>query len=457
MNRGSKAWRSFRLRLFGLAALGACALLAGVFALVAAGQRRHEIERLDQRLCMEARRVAGMTPADIDDRQVADLMAKLRLSSRAQLRVTLPADTVSPATDAAPPPPPPPPPPAVGGPELACTLTAFEDADATWHAARAGPPGPPQLAVDLEAAEAEWRDAARELLRGALPLALVLAVVAAWGLSAVAMRPVHRLRDAMSRVTRQALDQRLDPTAFDREFDGVVGAFNGMLARLEASFHQASRFSADAAHELRTPLTVLQGRLEQALGECDGGPLEPRLAQMLEAVRRLSAITRQLLLLAQADAGRLAVGTGRVDVSALLEDLVADARALAPAQAWLSAIEPGASTAGDETLLQQLFNNLVGNAMRYTPAGGWVRVSVREANGGIEAVVANASPPLGPQLRQRLFDRFHRGEGAHVRAVEGAGLGLALAREIARAHGGELVLVPSEDDVVCLCVRLPKA
>jgi len=106
------------------------------------------------------------------------------------------------------------------------------------------------------------------------------------------MRPVNRLRNAMQGVTRNALDQRLSAQGEDHEFAELIDAYNTMLQRLEASFHQASRFSADAAHELRTPLTILQGRIEQAVNRSDHRVIQSDLVGMLDEVGRMAAITR---------------------------------------------------------------------------------------------------------------------------------------------------------------------
>jgi signal transduction histidine kinase len=110
---------------------------------------------------------------------------------------------------------------------------------------------------------------------------------------------------------------------------------------------------------------------------------------------------------------------------------------------------------GDLLLLRQLLNNLVSNAVRYCRPGGWIEITARRLPAGVEVVFANASAPIGAEDRQRFFDRFYRGDPSRNRAVEGSGLGLSLAREIARAHGGELTLEPGPADQVTLRLSLP--
>ncbi len=301
----------------------------------------------------------------------------------------------------------------------------------------------------------------RRALQVLVPLALALSALGAWLLASLTMRPVNRLRTAMQGVTRLALDQRLASAGEDREFKELIAAYNTMLTRLDASFQQANRFSADAAHELKTPLTILQGRIEQALHRAPGAAADPVqqawLSDMLDEVGRLAAITRKLLLLSQADAGQLALHREDLDLAELLNTLVADAQMLVTDQQVSSQVAPGLRTRADALLLRQLFNNLLSNALRYGRPSGWITVSGRQQAGGVEVVFANATAPIAAAQRARFFNRFHRGDAAHNRAVDGHGLGLSLSREIARAHGGELTLEASADDEARLRLWLPKA
>jgi signal transduction histidine kinase len=269
------------------------------------------------------------------------------------------------------------------------------------------------------------------------------------------MRPLNRLRDAMKGMSQKAMDQRVPVRGEDREFRELIDAYNTMLERLEASFRQASRFSADAAHELRTPLTILQGRLEQAMASAEQPALQAALADMLEEVGRLATITRRLLLLSQADAGRLALDVTSVDLTELLDGLMADAQMLTGDRKLTSAVGRSLVVPGDAVMLRQLFNNLLSNAVRYTVPSGWIDVVARKLPTGVEVIFANATVPITPEDRARLFDRFYRADPAHSRSVDGTGLGLSIAREIARAHRGDLTLEPGAPDEVRLRVWLP--
>jgi two-component system, OmpR family, heavy metal sensor histidine kinase CusS len=179
-------------------------------------------------------------------------------------------------------------------------------------------------------------------------------------------------------------------------------------------------------------------------------------------VGRLAAITRKLLLLSQADAGYLALQLAPIDLSATLNEMAADAQMLIvdadmllPEKVFQCSIARGLLVQGDALLLRQLFNNLLSNALRYCRAGGWIKLAARTTAGGVEVVFANATQPIDQAQRQRFFERFYRGDAAHNRSIDGNGLGLSLAQEIARAHGGELTLLPSANDEVHLRLVLP--
>jgi signal transduction histidine kinase len=474
--------QSFRLRIFAITALIVAALLGSVVALGWSRVFGFEVQRLDQRLCGEARRLLNLPPApgrSDDLRRLEDeLAAKLRLREPQQLLVRLavqgqpPVQTQAwpgaldlealdwaPAPGQRPPrsPSPPPPPPREGRPPPpSCELAAFTLASTAWRAARVQPRwGQALVAADTGAVRADMRDALARALGLVLPLALLLTAAGAWLVSAMALRPVARLSAAMQTVNQAALDQRLPTAREDREFRGLIAAYNTMLDRLQASFQQATRFSADAAHELKTPLTILQGQIERAIQDSEHRDIQVNLGEMADELSRLSAITRKLLLLSQADAGRLALLPERLDFSALLEDMVADLRMSGPGLMVTADIAPGLTLDADALLLTQVLNNLCSNALKYTPPAGWVHLRAKATPGGVELQLENACSALTGADRERFFERFHRGDVAHNRGVDGHGLGLSLSREIARAHGGELELLASAAEVAHLRLTLP--
>jgi two-component system, OmpR family, heavy metal sensor histidine kinase CusS len=301
-------------------------------------------------------------------------------------------------------------------------------------------------------------DRVRNLFLVTLPCALLLIGAGGWVVAGRALVPLRNIAQTAERVTAQGLDQRIAMSAEDPEITRLIHVLNRMIDRLEASFRQAIRFSADASHELKTPLAIMQGELENALQITSPGSPEQRVfANLLEEVERLKGVTRSLLLLAQADAGQLPLAARRVNLSVLLAGLIEDAEALAvearirveftvPAEIWVQA---------DESLLRQALLNLLHNAVRYNKPDGWIQAVLAEREGQVELEICNAGPGVPEPDQARLFDRFYRVDTARSRDVEGAGLGLSLAREIARAHGGTLRLKESRSGRTCFVLTLP--
>ena len=488
--------RSLRLRIFVLTALILATVLGAVAFLSWSRAVSVETQRLDERMCHEVFRLAEtqgrIGPGALDPRGF-DLLDKLQLESPEQVLFAydgsdaqttlrsanwptgLDIDALAWAAAAAarddmPE-------PRRGDeadrpgqerngrgrpPRRACALAPLTLQGDAWRAAQMGTDqGRAFVAASLVPIRTTMRQALRQILVIALPLAVALTALGAWLLASLVLKPVRSLSDAMTAVNEKALDQRLAHAPFDREFETLIRAYNTMLARLEASFRQASRFSADAAHELKTPLAILQGQLERAIQHADQSPVQRSLIEMLDEVARLAAITRKLLFLSQADAGRLALMRSRIDLSKALHERIDEAQSMGLNLHVSGSVEPGLVVAADAQLLEQVLNNLMSNALKYTPTGRWVSwharaVSSRQGQPGVEILVSNSVDSITPEQRARFFERFFRSDAARNRQVDGHGLGLSLSRVIARAHGGDLTLEPSTSDVVVLRLFLPR-
>jgi signal transduction histidine kinase len=313
------------------------------------------------------------------------------------------------------------------------------------------------VAVDTQVIEADMKGI-RNAFLVALPLALILIGFGGWVFSGRALRPLQKLTAATRRVTAEGLDQRILVQGEDNEFVELIELFNSMLARLERSFKQAHRFSADAAHELKTPLAILQGQLERAIHSAeDGSSMQAELSGILDEVRRLSTISRKLLLLSQADAGRLKIHRESFDLSKALAELVEDTRMLASGLQVSSDILPNLIVGADGGLLRQVFHNLISNAIKYNLESGWISISTVLWPQKIEVLVANSSPGIPIGDRDKIFERFFRADPAHSREVEGVGLGLSVSREIARAHGGDISFKVETEGAVRFSLFLPLA
>ena len=277
------------------------------------------------------------------------------------------------------------------------------------------------------------------------PIGLLLLAAGGWLLAGQALRPVRILTRVAGGMTAKGLGQRVQAPGADHEFQALIDVINGMLERLEKSFGQAARFSADAAHELKTPLTILQGQLDQTLHNAPvGSDAQRAAADLLEEVQRLKSIVRKLLLLAQSDSGQLRLSLERVDLTQELESLCGDTALMAPGLALHKDFAPAVCLMADPDLLRQILHNLFSNAVKYNREDGIIECRLRQEAQTVTFCLANTIVP-GLQLeRNRLFDRFYRGDPSRNRRVDGSGLGLSLAREISRAHGGDLVVETGE-------------
>jgi heavy metal sensor kinase len=297
------------------------------------------------------------------------------------------------------------------------------------------------LNLDQYNSELRWL---RVMFLMLMPTALLLIAAGGWWISQRALRPIRALTRTAESITAKGLDKRIPAEEEDAEFARLISVFNGMLDRLERSFTQAVRFSADSAHELQTPLAILQGEIEQALQEGRPGSHEQQvLSRLLEEVQRLKTITRKLLLLSRADSGELRV--------------CEDVEIMAPELHLEKAVEPNLWVAADPDLLRQVIQNLTSNAIKYNVAGGTVRIRLRHERGIQRLDVGNTGPGIPDSERERVFERFYRADKARNRRIDGAGLGLNLARELARAHHGDLVLHEAREGWVSFSLTLPAA
>lgn len=463
-----------RLRLFLVSSSIVAAVLATVMAFGWYRVVDFELRRLDERLCSEARRVAKERfPAQELSRLENDIQKKLGLRSTDALMLRFESSRANESFES-------PDWPWViskrnlqwaaqseqfqhpgeprAGARSQCAFAETEHLGNTWRVGRViSADATGMVAANLSAPKHEIRQQLWQALLLEVPLAVGLTALGAWLLSAFLTRPLRRLREAMKAITPQDLSRRLSAQGEDVEFSELIRSYNTMLERLEHSFTQSSRFSADAAHELKTPLTILRGRIEQMRRQAHDLEQHAALGQLLDEVSRLSAITRKLLLLSQADAGQLDLHRTTVDLTQLLHEMVGDAEMMAGSRHVSAEIETAILIKADQVLLRQLLNNLLVNAVRYSPPNGFIRVQAARSAGAAEVIITNDCEPLAESIRARLFERFFRGEASRSREQGGSGLGLSLALEIARAHSGELKLLPSPINEVRIQLLLPLA
>jgi heavy metal sensor kinase len=271
------------------------------------------------------------------------------------------------------------------------------------------------------------------------PLALACALGGGYLLARKALAPVDHMSKAASEITASHLNRRLDVPNPDDELGRLARTLNEMIGRLERSFEEIRRFTADAAHELRTPLTVLRSEAEVALRS----PREPEqyrqvLEAMLEEVERLARLAEQLLFLSRKDAGLVPRVREPLRLDTLAEDVAELMRVIAEEKRLTLAADDLAPShvVADEDQLRRVLVNLVDNAIKFTPPGGTVTIRCETAEDRVRLAVTDTGIGIAAEHLPHIFERFYRVDPSRSREAGGTGLGLAIGRAIAEAHSG---------------------
>ena len=300
----------------------------------------------------------------------------------------------------------------------------------------------------------------KDLRRGILISLPVVGLVVFFGghwLGRRAVAPVADLSAAAERISAAAPQERLPMPAANDEIARLTEVLNRSFDRLQSSYESATRFSADASHQLKTPVAVLRAGLDHLSRETGlTGPQAAEIAVLRQQTRRLTALIDDLLLLAQADAGRLALEAEEIDLVPLIAAAEDDLQALVSDREIGGEEElPDSLVAkADRRRVMLVLQNLVENSAKYTPDGGTVKISARAEDGWAVVSVANSGAAIPEEAREEIFERFRRGPAVGEN-VRGHGLGLNIARELVRAHGGELRLVQADEGWIEFEFRLP--
>jgi signal transduction histidine kinase len=306
------------------------------------------------------------------------------------------------------------------------------------------------LTAYIGAAAREVNQIGRDIIfgmLGAIPTVLIVVVLGGRWIARQALAPVDAIRQAAAGISVENLDQRLPVPAASDEIAGLIGVLNSMLDRLQRSFEQSVRFSAEASHQLKTPLSVMRADIEALLTD-PNTPHEQqeRAEELLHQTHQLTSISEKLLLLARADAGRLELQRKPFNLSDLLDGVCDDARALAePHRLTVEAkMPPQIEMEGDRRSVALILQNLVENAVKYNRPDGFICIEAEATNGQVRVTVRNTGEPIPPDRVPHIFERFYR---ARVDGrIPGPGLGLSLACELTKAHGGSLELVRSDTE-----------
>jgi heavy metal sensor kinase len=281
-------------------------------------------------------------------------------------------------------------------------------------------------------------------LMAGLPIALGFAGFAGYFLARRALSPIERMARRAHEINGDDLQARLAVENPNDELGLLAQAFNATLGRLERTFEQLRRFTSDAAHELRTPLMALRSVGEAGLQEAaTGEEYREVIGSMLEDSARLSRLVDSLLTIARADAGQIRLKKLDTPVISFVREAISVMEVLAEEKEQAVSFEgrSPAQVQADPVILRQVIVNLLDNAIKHTPHGGNVVVRVVRQEGlNIAIEVEDGGPGIPPEHRERVFDRFYRVDDGRAREDGGAGLGLAIAKWGAEAHGGRLEL-----------------
>jgi heavy metal sensor kinase len=276
-----------------------------------------------------------------------------------------------------------------------------------------------------------------------LPLVVALAGAGGYLLARRALAPIDQLGADARRITAERLHERLTVPNQHDEIGRLAAVINATFARLESSFNQLRRFTADSSHELRTPLAVVRGIGEAAVAQRRSpAEYEESIGSMLEEIDRMSGLVDTLLRLSHGDAGAIRLSREPVNVGQLARDVSSSLGILAEErnQTISLDVDDGIVAPFDRLVLREALTNVLDNAIKYGPAGSTVAVRVERAGDRVLVAIADQGPGVPPEYRERIFDRFFRVDHSRTRNSGGTGLGLAIAKWAVEIHGGEILV-----------------
>jgi heavy metal sensor kinase len=300
----------------------------------------------------------------------------------------------------------------------------------------------------------------RALLAAVIPVSLFLAALGGWFLAGRALAPMEQVRRDVETIMGDTdLSRRVSQQLTEDEVGRLARTFDGLLERVQTAMGRERQFTADASHELRSPLTVLKGEISVALSR-DRSASEYResLIELEAAVDEMSVLVEDLLALSRASSNT-ALTHAPVDVGQLAAQVCERMQVIADDKG-ITLMPPSVAeplvVQGDKLKLQRVLNNLVDNALRYTPAGGHVDVSEWREHSQACIAVRDTGIGIAPEHVPQVFERFYRADQARARESGGSGLGLAIAQAIARAHAGEITVQSTvgQGSVFTLCLPL---
>jgi heavy metal sensor kinase len=309
--------------------------------------------------------------------------------------------------------------------------------------------------------QTEMRRTLREIVEVSVlgfPLAVALAAIGGYLVATRSLAPLDAMARQAHRITSESLSKRLPNPNPNDELGRLATVFNETLSRLEASFAELQRFTADASHELRSPLTALCAVGEVALRDGnDPAMLRETIGSMLEEAQRLTDLVDALLTLARMDSTKTETPREEVNIAALLEEIRDQFDVLAGEKGQTLAItsDPNFAVQTNRTLLRLALVNLVHNAIRHSPSNSQISLMAARRADKVDISVKDNGPGIAPEYHEKIFERFFRVDRARSRARGGAGLGLAIAKQAVERNGGGIIVESDANHGSVFRIELP--
>ena len=297
-----------------------------------------------------------------------------------------------------------------------------------------------------------------EALAWLIPSGVLLAAIASWFMAGKALEPVAALGKAAGEIAVSSLDRRLPVRGTNDELDKLAMQFNDTLARLQNAVGEMKQFTASISHELRTPLAVLRGEAEIALMQADSSEqLRRVLASQLEEFERLTRMINQLLTLARAESGDVAIAREPVNISSMAQSIAEQLEPVAASKdvrlSWNC--DGNVTLQGDASWIERVVLNLIDNAIKFTRPGGHVGINV--STNGADAIFEVADEGIGipPEAVPHIFERFYRADPSRANRADGAGLGLSLVKWAVDQHHGTIHVESVPENGTRFVVKIP--
>ena len=302
------------------------------------------------------------------------------------------------------------------------------------------------------------------LLTLVLPIALIAAGFAGYRFVIRVLDPLEQMAGLTERITARRLNERIPVKNPEDELGHMALVLNGLLERLQESFEKLQRFTSDVSHELRTPLAAMRSVGEVGMQEeHDADKYRDIIGSMLEEVAKLTAMVDTLLTIAHADSGAIQLQQTTFALMELVQEGVAIVGVLAEDKKQTLSVtgDEGALVRGDRAFLRMALVNLLDNAVKYSPSGSTIRISLHPGSTSsgppefVQLAIQDEGPGIPEAARQRVFDRFYRLDEARTHDSGGFGLGLPIAKWAVEAHGGNIDVKAALPTGAIFCIKLP--